>query len=557
MPFAVTDRMQQLLFFGLLTVASLFGTNPYSFGVDNHFVTLPFLWEKAYPKYFPGDLVLSEVGFFYTWFLDGIAAVLRATGWPLSHLFFALHLVFTALTFAAFFHLARVLTECRAMAAVACLFLLFGTKTIGYVGTLESHLMERTVVLPLEFLALAWMLQRRWVAAFAATGLAFCIHPLSAFYTGFMIGIAGCFSLWQARNEPGWSKQAFWFGAALLAGAACAAPGLWLKVSGPDPVMPAGVPLPGWLDILALRSSYHVFPFTWPLDGWLRALLFWVGIALVQRGRKPSPKDQLVQATWFAVGIMAVLGTVFSEFIPLSLPIQFQFFRSYPFAFMLGMIVFARGMVDAARGDLSWKIALLAAVLAAPAWLEMDPLKYAAMLGTWAVLLATALYGVRVLHWPLPRMVIAPMAVVMLMVPVSLFLRGFHIDNQQEAQWVAVQQWARDKTPLDAGFIVPPGQRGFRVDSHRTVYVDWNDGTQNFFNQAFGPAWLERMKNVGFSGDPATMDQGYRALTEANFQGIATELPASSQVYAVLFRPTDQPFPVVFQNDKYLVVRVR
>jgi len=552
-----TEKLQQLLFFFLLSLASLFGTNPYSFGVDNHFVTLPFIWEKAYPEYFPGDYVLAEVDYFYTWFLDGMAGLLRATGWSLPNLFFGLHLLVTALTFAAFFHLARVLTGCRAMAAVACLFLLFGTKTIGYVGTMESHLMERTVVLPLEFLALARMLERRWIAAFAATGLAFCVHPLSAFYIGFMIGIAGCYALWETRKEPSWKSDVVRFGLGVLAGAATAMPGLWLKVSGLKPVMPAGTPLPGWLDILALRSSYHVFPFTWPLDGWLRAFLFWVAIALVLRNHKPGPKDRLILAAWTAVGIMAVLGTVFSEFIPLSLPIQFQFFRSYPFAFMLGMIVLARGMVDAARGDLSWKTALFATVLAAPAWLEMDSMKYVAMLVMWAALLATALYGVRVRHWPMPRLVMVPMVLMLLIVPASLYLRSFRLDNQQEVPWVAVQIWARDQTPMDAGFIVPPGQRGFRVDSHRTVYVDWNDGTQNFFNQAFGPEWLKRMEKVGFSGDPGTMNKGYRTLTAENFQAIASELTASSQVYAVLFQDTKAAFPVVFQNDKYQVVRVR
>jgi len=214
-------------------------------------------------------------------------------------------------------------------------------------------------------------------------------------------------------------------------------------------------------------------------------------------------------------------------------------------------------MVDAARGELSWKIALLAAALAAPAWGEMDTTKYAAMLVTWVVMLGVLLYGVRQRRWPLPYAVALPLGVVLLMIPASLYLRGFSLQNQQEPAWVAVQQWARDQTPLDAAFIVPPGERGFRVDSHRSVYADWNDGTQNFFNQAFGPAWLERMQKLGFRGDQATMNRDYRTLQAANFEGIAAELPAASQVYAVQFSDTRPEFPVVFENDRYRVMRVR
>ncbi len=546
------------LFFLMLALASVFSANPYAYGLDNHFITLPFILEKANPELYPGDWVLAEIQYFYTWFLDGMGALLRHSTLPLEWIVFALHVLFSFLTFWAFYHLAKVLTDCRNMAAVACLLLLFGTKTIGYVGTLESHLMERTIVLPLELLALAWMLKRRWVAAFAATGLAFCIHPLSSFYIGAMIGAAALYSLYSLRKEQlNFSPELKQVALGIAAGALFALPGLYLKFSAPEPLMPAGTPLPGWLDILALRSSYHVFPFEWPWHGWLRAAGFWIGVYLLNRSLAFTQRDRLVMATWAAVGIMAVLGTVFSQFIPLSLPIQFQFFRSYPFAFLLGMVFMARGIVLAARGQIPIFQALLAVILAAPAWAEMDLLKYLAMLMTWALMLGAAWYGVRRKNWPKSTMVSLPLLFVLMLAPLSIYLKGFSIYNQQEPEWVAVQHWAREQTPLDAAFIVPPNRRGFRVDSHRTVFVDWNDGTQNFFNQAFGPAWLERMNMAGFNGNPDDMGIGYRALEAEAFGRMAAILEANSQVYAVLFRDQPAPGPVLFENAHYQVFRVR
>ena len=65
------------------------------------------------------------------------------------------------------------------------------------------------------------------------------------------------------------------------------------------------------------------------------------------------------------------------------------------------------------------------------------------------------------------------------------------------------------------------------------------------------------MEKVGYSGDPDTMKQDYNNLTAENFQGIASELTANSQVYAVLFQDTEAAFPVVFENERFQVVRVR
>ncbi len=550
-------RIQETGFFALLTLASVFVANPYAFGLDNHFITLPFIWEKAYPELFPGDLVIAEMQYFYTWFLDGIVWLWKTTGLKLEILFFGLHLLIGFLTFWAFFYLARVISGSRAVAAVACMLLLFGTKTIGYVGTIESQLMERTVVLPLEFLALAWMLQRRWIMAFGATGLAFCIHPLSSFYIGGMIAFAGLYFLWTKRQEPLFKRQAGHFTLGIMAGAVAAIPGLYLKAHSAEPVMPIGVPLPGWLEILELRSSYHVFPFDWPIDGWFRAAAFWMAVWIVNRSRKNREVDRMVIAAWCAVGLMAVFGMVFSEFFPLSLPIQFQFFRSYPFAFMLGMIFLARGMVRAVHQRIPvWHI-LVASALALPAWLEMDLSKYGAMVFIWALMLGIGLYGVRKRQWPLRRMIILPLVFVLMLAPASINLSHFQLTNQQDPQWVAVQQWARKSTPPDAGFIVPPAERGFRVDSHRTVFVDWNDGTQNFFNQEFGQAWLARMQMAGFNGNPADMKRGFQSLVTPKFLAIAENMPASGQVYAVLYGDMRSGFPTVFENGKYRVVRVR
>ena len=551
------SRRLEHAFYLLLTLVAVFGINPYLYGLYNHCVTVPFVFEAADPSLYPGDPMVQEIDYFYTWFLQGMGGLYRLLGLPLETLFFVLHLVAVYATFWSFFHLAKTLSGRRSAAAVACMLFLFGTKTIGYVGTFESHLMERTLIMPLEFLALAWMLRGRWVAAFAATGIAFCIHPLSAFYVGVLTGAAALWSLWQANREGAFSREALRVGLGILVGALAAAPSLYLKAIGPEPLMPMGTPIDGWLDILAMRSAYHVFPFDWPWHGWLRAGMFWAGVCLLRRGIVPTSLDRRVQAAGVAFIGMALLGVVFTEWIPMSIVVQFQFFRAYRFVMYFGMIYLAIGMLRGAEGKVHPGTLIVAFVLAAPAWTEMVGLKYATMAATWLLLLGGVCYGMPRWHWRFSQVLVLALVFPLMVTPASIILRGFNIHSHQESDWVAVQRWAESNTAIDAGFIVPPNRKGFRVDSKRAVYVDWNDGTQTFFNQAFGTAWLERMTQVGFKGTPEGMGAGYRALTPRRFREVADEMPENGTVFAVVFPSMDLPFEEVYANEDYRVLRVR
>ncbi len=574
-------------FFALLTLAAVFGINPYLYGLYNHCVTVPFVYDAANPGLYPGDDMVAQLAYFYTYFLSGLGWLYRVSGLPLEWIFFGLHSLSIYLTFWSFFYLARTLIPCRAVAAVACLLLLFGSKTLGYVGTLESHLMERTLIMPLEFLALAWVIRGRWVWAFAGIGVAFCIHPLSAFYVGVFAGMAGLFRLWEAWRTEGitasgehpasaaepFKKQALRFGLGLLAGALAAAPSLYLKATGPEPLMPVGTPVDGWLDVLFMRSAYHVFPFDWPWHGWLRAGLFWGAVWLLRRAWLPAvaglsgageTHPALSREGWtalrgmlWAFAGMAVLGVVFTEFVPLSIVVQFQFFRAYRFLMYLGMILLAGGWYAAARGHIPVGQGMAAFVLAMPAWLEMVELKYATLLMTMALLWFGTAYGMRRWDWGLPRVLLLALAFPVMVTPASMFLRGFSIYSHQESDWVALQHWAERQTPVDAGFIVPPNRKGFRVDSKRHVFVDWNDGTQSFFNQAFAGDWIREMTMVGFNGDPDAMGDGYRALPPRQFQVVADSMPLNPSVYAVVFKDMDLPFNEVFAKGEYRVLKVR
>jgi hypothetical protein len=138
---------------------------------------------------------------------------------------------------------------------------------------------------------------------------------------------------------------------------------------------------------------------------------------------------------------------------------------------------------------------------------------------------------------------------------------GFTIGNKNDGNWLAVQQWARENTPKDAVFIVPPKEVGFRVDGERTIYGDWKDGTQMFFNPSFGQEWMRRMKMLGYVDD-SRLGESYAELTAADFEKIKSELESKhSDVYIIQALRTELPFPVVFPaagtSNSFTVYRMK
>ena len=62
-----------------------------------------------------------------------------------------------------------------------------------------------------------------------------------------------------------------------------------------------------------------------------------------------------------------------------------------------------------------------------------------------------------------------------------------------DAAWCDVQRWAQAHTPVDALFLTPAQESGFRMLSQRSVVGEWRDGTQLYFSADFTKPWWERM----------------------------------------------------------------
>ena len=63
-------------------------------------------------------------------------------------------------------------------------------------------------------------------------------------------------------------------------------------------------------------------------------------------------------------------------------------------------------------------------------------------------------------------------------------------------EWLNVQAWCRQHTPVQSRLIVPPDMWSFRIDSERSVFFHWVDGAAIHWDPAYVSIWRERLAAV-------------------------------------------------------------
>ena len=267
-----------------------------------------------------------------------------------------------------------------------------------------------------------------------------------------------------------------------------------------------------------------------------------------------------------AAGTLLLCATeiVSSVVLPVSTIVQLQLFRSTVFLAYLAIAAYACWVLRP-------RDATATAAELATAWLVGFAVLYDAeawpfALGALAIVLAfSASTGGLRDRGAAPRAF--GLALGLLLLALSFGAARSHpaaaIANGQPSAWLAVQRWARDATPRDAVFIVPPGHDGFRVESERAIYGDWKDGTQAFFNLEVGREWLRRMQRLGYHASLPVrgltgmdaLDDAYRHLDREDIAAISGEI-GTENVYLVDFVGLRRlPGDAVYQNERYEVFR--
>ncbi|MDZ7848057.1 MAG: hypothetical protein U5L96_15615 [Owenweeksia sp.] len=110
---------------------------------------------------------------------------------------------------------------------------------------------------------------------------------------------------------------------------------------------------------------------------------------------------------------------------------------------------------------------------------------------------------------------------------------------------------------MSALFFVPPNELGFRVQSKRSIYGDWYDGTKAFFSDQFASLWWERMQSLQCT-NPDRLKEQYRQNTSEDFKNLWEQQQAYySQGYLITYPEMEMPgLELMHQNEDYLLYQL-
>ena len=513
----------------------------YELGVGNQSIQVPFLLRLHSLALFTHDaMVTTTLAAYPSLFYRALAPVLTIL--PLPVLYYGLHLLTTAGVFFAVIAFSWVLFRSRGTTV-----LLVGCWLAGHHHALAEQLLYSTgfthtwAVFPLTLAALALLYADRPLAAFALTGVAFNFHALEAGQLALVMAFWAAFSL-RLRQGVG----------LLVVFLILAAPTL-------VPMLVTRQTFDaGWLQLMHLRSGHHSFPFTWWRAGQPDIPQFLLILALAGLAVSLVPGAHLRKTGLLTAGVVLlfIAGILFTEVWPSALVIRAQLFRSSRLLLVIALAYIAAGCARA-RGWEQVGAGLSVACLALPPWLGLLPV--ALVVTTLLALVNRRLLWQQALLVGLALLVSLAAWRTIDFVPVSWAWNFHRPEPGTDPAWRAAQDWARTHTPLDAVFLTPAQQNGFRVHSQRAIVGEWRDGTQLYFSTAFAQPWWERMQALqpGLRVAPdgqrlLVQGRSISQLPDAQILTLAKQFNAS---YAVLAADTPRRLVAVYRNAKWAIYR--
>lgn len=536
---SIVNKYRVHLFLAIVALASVIGINQYHFGMWNQFISLPWLYEILDPASYPNDLLVEQYNNSPSFFLYSLKLALPYFGHNIPLLFFSIYMASLALSVYAFYRLGREIFNSKEAGILSVVLLSFSFPVIGFVSIWDTILMERTIAYPILLFSILHLYKGRLWYAVILLGIGFNIHPLSTIY------ILGAGTIAHLLRD-GFKREQIWLGALL---ALMLSPVLILKFANASSESSLTFS-ETWLQVMQLRNGQHTFPSAFPPMMFFKSALVLVAyFLLLEKGNFTLKAKRFLQGFGLSIILMIIIGTIFTEVLPVKLIIQFQFYRAFLFISTLTLVLWA-GMLVKNPKPIFYLLAI--PILAQYAYGEWSKTFSALML------LGAAWYLIRFQGFKKWAPIGLSSAYLVLGLLAFAMRGGLSIDEgTQDKEWYALQDWFRQNTAQDALVIVPPSQPGFRVKSLRSSYGDWYDGTKAFFSEEYAEYWLDHMTKLKCT-DPHNLEADYSALVSEDFLSIwELESDRHSEGYVVHFANRSvEKLPIAFANDKFVVYQL-
>lgn len=535
------------LFFLLaaLTAIWLIG---YRFGSFDQVFHITFLRKMVNPALYPGDPFLDFRNYHYSYFWFFFEPFLRMG--VLEPVMFGVHIFATYMTFWMLWELSMLLFDSPMAALLSNVaFIVPHIASPGF-PLIEDSLLNRTFVLPFLLMAFVFHLRRHTWLAFFVLGLMFNLHAISA---GFAAGMIG-FDCLRRLRQVGWRNLL----AGILLFGISALPVLFWKggSTGFDQSL-----RPELLDVAgrgALGSIYYFFSNQPILI--LNSLCGLGTLALLLTGLQDAKglHDNTVKNFAIAIGLVFIVQLITTYLLPVTVILQLQLLRILFYLLIFGYLYFA-GLL--ARRLEKGNLTGMDAVVQVGGFI-LIPLPFLTWMA-WGLRgqpgrgrMRSVVLGVVILGGMLATLLAGWLT--------GLWRPGYSIYTIR-TPWVETQYWARDNTPVDAGFITPPQiysqyTPDWRVFSERGSVVTLDALEEIPFDPAALPDWKIRFNtlapgalaqfNSNYLDSQRVTATAFYSLSSRELLDIASKYQAG---YLVIEKPHAEDFPIVFENSEYVI----
>ena len=541
-------RFRHLLFLvSTVLVVILYG---YYFGTFDQASHIPFLKKSVDPTLYPNDHFFDLRSTHYSFFWLFFAPMIKIHFLEIS--MFVVHLLVTYLTFWAIWSLSITLFKNPLTSFITTIAFIF--PHIGFSGfpLFEFSLLNRTFALPFELFALNYYLKKQELRTFFILGLIYNIHVISVNF--FMVMI--CFDVLLRIRKYG-----LFFLVKTIA----------LFILGALPVLVwkfgnSGIDIRvhyEWFDLLNRSTFFHLFNFISlkniqvifiSLNGIASLCLFFI----FSRGLHEE-KHQ-VSRNFIYAGICVLLVQFISTYaFPSTIIIQSQISRIGILISSFSYFYVAYYVASLFRKSTENKAIVMFAALIFTLLPTLFLITYCFENKITSKYLAYVATGIITIFFS---------TILITIYSVNLWSPGFYIYPRQST-FTEMQIWARDNTPKNAIFITPPEkwwmyETEWRVLSERSSVSTISELLEAAFDPTYISYWRPRFEAVApgaikqFDGNPfANLNitkNAYNSLHKEDIMNISHAYNAS---YVLVEKPTRYRLPIAYQNEEYIMYKIK
>lgn len=521
----------------------------YTFGQSNHHVYLLDALHWQHPENLQRDWFTTHTLQYHVLY-TGLVVVLQKLG-LLKAGFFLLYLLLAVGLHGAWWTIVRRIGgDLRAyLISVMIYHVSGGGLGLGvYQFLQDGSFLPSNISAVAALIALAAFLSRRLLVAGAFAGIAGLFHLNYSLMVIACWGLFSLLSLWRDQREPAKWRYVL---ATVIAVTPCV---FNIAVAAKSALTQTDkIPIDPFVQLyVKLRHPHHYDAMSWPLVLWI-SFLWPIPIALIALRRLPRSvaSARLADTFYTSLGVQLFAITFAGIWFLSETIVQLSLFRFSIFAKLISCIL-AGWLISQASGRVLKTIAAMIAVVGIGLLIaialrgqipsSIPPPSVGLLLGAGATSLLIALMLFAGNTWKAIRWA------ALLALPATIFFAatqrlGIAMPGEAEESMMVLSRWARDNTPVDSLFLVPPHDSAFRLEAQRSSVIGFKHVPQLSGELVEWKRRLDRVLDCDILTLPTPMNrtldamaQRYASLSPEHLAAVASEFECD---YVVSLRKID------------------